>query len=480
MSQHRTRLSLAAATVTGLSMLLVGCTADEAPIPSASSTTTAAPAPTGVALPAVELPAGPLGDHARWLVGQVGADPADDAAAVATRFSQAMLDQVGADALVDGIASVRASGPWTPVAFDGSDAEGLMTIQDTAGTFLDVQITIDAEALVAGLLLTPGTDPSRPAPTTWDELDERVGELDGDATDAVVLVSQVAGAAGPAQTPGERCEPLHDVGDVDAAMPVASTVKLYVLAAVAQAVETGTLTWDTPLTLTDDVRSLPSGTLQDEPTGTVVTVRDAAGAMIAISDNTATDLLVATVGRDAVLAAMTATGHSDPSLNTPLLMTRDLFRLGWAPATDAPAWDSLSEAEQAATVAALPGGPIAVDPAAVTTAAWEDGIDWFASARDLCAAHVALQDAAGTPTGGPVREILAANPGIEIDAGAWPYVAYKGGSTPGVLAGSWYAQDADGRAVVVSIQLTSSDPAALPSPGTFVDLAEAALTLAQG
>ena len=475
MSQHRTRLSLAAATVTGFSMMLVGCTADEAPTPSASSTTTAEPAPTGVALPAVELPAGPLGDHARWLVGQLGADPVEDAAAVATRFSQAMLDQVGADALVTGIASLRTTGPWTPVAFDGSDAEGLMTIQDTTGAFLDVQITIDADALVAGLLLTPSTDPSRPAPTTWDELDERVAEADGDA---VVLVSGVAEADGPAQSPGERCEPVHTVGDVDAAMPVASIFKLYVLAAVAQAVEAGTLTWDTPLTLTDDVRSLPSGTLQDQPTGTVVTVRDAAGAMIAISDNTATDLLVATVGRDAVLAMMTATGHSDPSLNTPFLMTRDLFRLGWARAADAPAWDSLSEAEQAAAVAALPGGPVAVDPAAVTTAVWEDGIDWFASARDLCAVHVALQDAAGTPTGAPVGEILAANPGIEIDADAWPYVAYKGGSTPGVLAGSWYAQDADGRAVVVSIQLASSDPAALPSLGTFVELAEATLTLA--
>lgn len=457
----------------GLSLVLTGCSTTDDPPPAAASST--APATPGAALPAVELPAGQVGDHARWLVGQLGTDPVEDAETLAPRFSPAMLEQVGADALVAGIASVRATGPWTPVAFDGSGTMGIMTIQDSAGTFLDAQITVDADGLVAGLLLTPGTDPSRPAPTTWEELDERVAELDGDAA---VLVSRVAPADVAAQLPVERCDPVHGVGDTETAMPVASIFKLYVLAAVAQAVEGGTLTWDTPLTLTDDVRSLPSGTLQDEPSGTVVSVRDAAGAMIAISDNTAADLLVATVGRDAVLAALTATGHSDPALNTPFLTTRDLFRLGWAGAVDAPAWDSLSEAEQATAVAALPGGPLAVDPADVTTAVWEQGVDWFATAADLCAVHVALQDAAGTPTGGPVREILAANPGVEIDTAAWPYVGFKGGSTPGVVAGSWFAQDAAGEAVVVSVQLASSDPATLPSVGTFVDLAEAALTLA--
>lgn len=464
----------AAATAAGLSLLLAGCTTSDEDAPA--EPTASAPAEAEAAPVAVELPAGPLGDHARWIVGQVSTDPLDDAETAAARFSQEMLDQVGADEILVGLESLRATGPWTPVAFDGSEAEAVMTIEDTTGTFLDVQLVVGADGLLAGLLLTPGTDPDRPAPSSWDELDERVDEL-GDV-DAVVLVSRVAEADDPSQAPGERCEPVHSTGDVDEAMPVASIFKLYVLAAVAEAVEAGALTWDTPLTLTDDVRSLPSGTLQDQPTGTVVSVRDAAGAMIAISDNTAADLLVSTVGRDAVLATMTATGHSDPSVNTPFLTTRDVFRIGWAGAADAPAWDSLSETEQAAAVAALPGGPIAVDPAAVTTAVWEDGVDWFATATDLCAVHVALQDAAATATGGPVREILAANPGVEVDTAAWPYVGFKGGSTPGVVAGSWYAEDADGAAVVVSVQLASSDPATLPSLATFVDLSEAALTLA--
>lgn len=321
--------------------------------------------------------------------------------------------------------------------------------------------------------------PTRPAPTSWEELDDRVDAL-GDV-DAVVLVSRVADATDPSQVPGARCETVHSAGDVDKAMPLGSIFKLYVLAAVAEAVEAGALMWDTPLTLTDDVRSLQSGKLQDQPAGTVVTVREAAGAMIEISDNTAADLLVATVGRDAVLAAMTATGHSDPSLNTPFLMTRDVFRLGWAGApgaAQAPAWSALSEPEQAAAVAALPGGRIGIYADATATPVWQDGLDWFGSAADLCAVHVALQDAAGTSMGGPVREILGADAEIEIDA--WSYVAYKGGGMPGVLADSWYAQDADGGAVVVSVLLTSSDPATLQSTDALDELSEAALTLAAG
>lgn len=467
------RATGATAVATCLTVLLAGCSPDDAApgvSPSASST-----APTASA-DAVELPAGPLGDHLRWFIGQVNDAPADDADAAAAHFSAVMLEQVSIEEIRAGMTSLRTTAPWTPVAFDGDATEGVATLMDAQGTFIDTQIVVDEVGLIVGLLLVPGTDPTRPAPTSWDELDERVEELDG--TDVALLVSRVSAPVDAAQPVGERCEPVHGAGQVDTPMPVASIFKLYVLAAVAQAVEAGTLAWDTPLTLTDDVRSLPSGTLQDEATGTVVTVRDAAGAMIAISDNTAADLLATTVGRDAVLAAMTATGHSDPALNTPFLTTRDLFRLGWAAPDDAPAWDSLSEPEQAAAVAALPGGMVGVGPAAVTAPVWEEGIDWFATAADLCAVHVALQDAAATATGGPVRDILSANPGIEIDSTAWPYVGFKGGSTPGVLAGSWYAEDADGESVVVSVQLSSSDPATLPSVATFAELAESALTLA--
>ena len=49
--------------------------------------------------------------------------------------------------------------------------------------------------------------------------------------------------------------------------------------------------------------------------------------MIAISDNTATDLLIDAVGRDAVEAALVTAGHAAPELNRPFLTPRELFVL---------------------------------------------------------------------------------------------------------------------------------------------------------
>lgn len=80
-----------------------------------------------------------------------------------------------------------------------------------------------------------------------------------------------------------------------------------------------------------------------------------------------------------------------------------------------------------------------------------DTVEWFASASDLCRAHVALQK-----KGPEVRRILGRNPGISFGANAG-YVAFKGGSEPGVLAGSWYVEHADGRRFAFSVLLRNRE-----------------------
>jgi beta-lactamase class A len=79
-------------------------------------------------------------------------------------------------------------------------------------------------------------------------------------------------------------------------------LKLYVLHALGDAVAAGKLSWDQPLTVTAQLKSLPSGVLQYEPEGTQISVLDAAAKMISISDNTAADMLIHLVGRSAVEA----------------------------------------------------------------------------------------------------------------------------------------------------------------------------------
>jgi len=58
------------------------------------------------------------------------------------------------------------------------------------------------------------------------------------------------------------------------------------------------------LTITAQLKSLPSGELQTKPDGTQISVQDVATKMISISDNTAADMLISLVGRPAVEAAL--------------------------------------------------------------------------------------------------------------------------------------------------------------------------------
>jgi hypothetical protein len=72
-----------------------------------------------------------------------------------------------------------------------------------------------------------------------------------------------------------------------------------------------------------------------------------------------------------------------------------------------------------------------------------ESIEWFASANDLCRAHLALADLARRPVLAPLRQILGTNPGLPFEPGP-KYVSFKGGSEPGVLAGSWVLGGPDG------------------------------------
>lgn len=104
-------------------------------------------------------------------------------------------------------------------------------------------------------------------------------------------------------------------------------------------------------------------------------------------------------------------------------------------------------------------------------------MDWFADASDLVDAHVALQQKAQRAGGEPVREILSANPGLRFDTDVWNSVSFKGGSAPGVLAGSWLLERTDGARFVITLQATSEDPAALADPALIFGNVEDATAL---
>ncbi|WP_149202367.1 Cpe/LpqF family protein [Actinotalea subterranea] len=453
----------AAVTTACTFALLAGCTGGG----DASGPSPTAPVE-DAAGPAVDLPDDDAGRQAAWVLETLAgtADVPEDE--IAGRFSEAFLAEVPADQLNPVFTSLRAAGPWTLASVETGPGALLARLDGQDGS-LDMELAVDPDGRIAGLLFTPAAPP-RDRATSWGDLSDEVAALPGSTSLYVARVED------------GRCVPVDGMPAGNAAgesLPVGSIVKLYVLGAVVDAVEDGRLAWDTELTLTDDLRSLPSGNLQDEPAGAVITVQAAASDMIAISDNTATDLLVHAVGRDAVEQALTDMGHGDPARNVPLATTRELFQLGWGGGEDLRGrWRDADAAGREEILAALPGGAVEIDEQEIgAVAAWPYGVDWFATGADLCAAHVALAQRAATGAGEPVREILSANPGIEVDD-AWEHVAFKGGSSVGTMAGAWLAEPVDGGVpVVVVMQAAATAPQeALPAQ-TLVGIAEDALAL---
>ncbi|GAA4476369.1 hypothetical protein GCM10023190_13710 [Enteractinococcus fodinae] len=269
-------------------------------------------------------------------------------------------------------------------------------------------------------------------------------------------------------------EPLLDRA-ADEPAPLGSMFKLYVLYAVAQAIEAGELSWDTVLTVSEHNRSLPSGELQDEPAGTTVTVHDAATKMIQISDNTATDMLIQQLGREAIEAAVRDAGHHDPELMAPFPSTREFFQIGWSDPAYLETWSDGTKEEQRDLLDELEQQPIdEYDVAVGGDPVWPQGVEWFASAEDVAAVHRALHEHPD-PT---IRTILGGQSGAEQEK--WDYVAFKGGSSPGVLTGSWFIENGPGEQYVVVLQAATDDPAGISATTQreFFDLADATLELA--
>lgn len=259
----------------------------------------------------------------------------------------------------------------------------------------------------------------------------------------------------------------------DQATAIGSTFKLYILAELVRQISTGDRHWDDVVTL--DHRSLPSGMLQDWPRGSPVTLHTLAGLMISISDNSATDTLLATLGRDKVEAMMVAAGNAHAAKNRPMLSTYDMFalkgsadeRLAKAYVTgDEPARRALLPQVAAVDRESILPGRFTGNPR------WIDNIEWFASPEDL----VRVMDWLRRNGDETAREILAINDGVsDSDAAKFAYIGYKGGSEPGVLNTTYLLRDTAGRWYAASASW--NDPAAPLADARLLLIASRAIRL---
>jgi Beta-lactamase enzyme family len=316
----------------------------------------------------------------------------------------------------------------------------ISVVVNGVGGQVKIDLATDAARQIFGLLLRPYSDAPPPKePKSWSEIDVRIGKV----APTTAMVAATIDNTG-------KCKVRHGLRET-APGPLGSMFKLYVLAAVADAVERRKLTWDTNVKVRDDWKSLPSGTMQNEAAGTSHTVAEVANAMISISDNTATDHLLRTVGRGTVEAAMTATGIRNASRNVPFLTTRDLFVLK---GVNYPSLASKYRTLDLAAKRALLDGEVAAKPLTDFTM-WSpprdiESLEWFASPMDVCGAFAYLRAKATGPSGKAVNHALSINDGgLSLDAKTWPSVWFKGGSEPGVLTLGFYAERATGERMVV-------------------------------
>ena len=438
----RRAMTALALTVTAV-MALSACAGAE-PKPVESSATPSAP-PVSVTIPST-----PVGERMQQIVDLLNREDDLVDADLEGLFDSSFTDVVTVADVVQLLnGQIRPAQPIAITDYSGSETQAVATAAGTVGEPFAIQLSITAAGLVDGFALTPVTasDPAQ----SLDEVKQRLDDLGIDVQYRV------------ARTDADGEHVLLN-SDEQAAAPMASIFKLYVLLAVHDEVAAGRLAWDDVLVVTDANRSLPGGQLQDAANGTTVSVGEAAELMISISDNTATDMLIERIGREAVERAVVSAGHHDPAMLTPFLTTREMFALAFVADDDTrEQWSRATAGERTAMLSAMTTDLSSIDVATLSADAfWADGVDWFATPADVAAVHEAL----AARDDAQVTAALTANPGIVIDATAWPQVAYKGGSSVGVLTGSWRAVGADQATISVVVMAADHDAAGVAQAQT--------------
>ena len=282
------------------------------------------------------------------------------------------------------------------------------------------------------------------------------GEVVADAPEASVSAVQEAIRA----LPGSTALTVARLG-LDAPTPtwrfaeerelsIGSEFKLVILAEVIRAIAAGERHWDDAVTI--DGQALPEGRYTALPARASVRLRELVGSMISVSDNSATDIMIATLGRERIEAMLPQLGIVRPAGMRPFLTTLEAFKLKAMIAAGQTEWLEADEAERrrllSGPVAAMPldgkafaaGRPLSIE-----------AVEWRASPSDMIRALDWIRRHTESGAAAEARAILAENPGIGPDAAAgWRYVGYKGGSEPGVIAMSLLLQRQSGEWLAVS------------------------------
>lgn len=248
--------------------------------------------------------------------------------------------------------------------------------------------------------------------------------------------------------------------NADKPLAIGSTFKLYILSELVRSIKAGEHKWNEITVLQEDSMSLPSGMLQKWPIGSPVTLHTLASLMISISDNTATDHLIKFLGREKIEKMLTITGNAKAELSIPFLKTSEFFKLKLEPSGKIA--DIYIAKDTNARREMLNNEVSKIDKQSLKSfpkPLYIDKLEWFASANDLARLLNYLREQTESEETKPARGILAINRGINISEKDWPYVAFKGGSEPGVLNFTYLLQSKTGECFFLSLGWNNTNAA---------------------
>ncbi|MGH9518442.1 MAG: serine hydrolase [Terriglobales bacterium] len=404
-----------------------------------------------------------LRQTAQSLANFVRADPAG----VADLFSPEFLNQVPATRLTAIFAQLHSQlGAVTAVKLARSQGpdSGVFVFTFAKGFQSNVSLALNNQPThsITGLLFGPpqaiiaGGD-------SWDKLVASLRSLPGSVSFQAARITP----DGPQSL--ASWQPDH-------ALAIGSAFKLYILGTLTHEIDQGQRRWDQVVPL--QAHSLPSGELQTWPLGTPLTLQSLANLMISISDNTAADQLLRSVGEPAVEALLPQMGNQNTPQNQPFLSTSQMFQLKYGDSARRTRYLAADTASRHTILASLPLSPpadlLTAPPAAPVDI---EKLEWFASAADLGRALAWFQP----PAQQTAREVLAINPGIPSIKSRWSYVGFKGGSEPGVISLNFLLQAhaaAQPRGDAwFTLSMIWNNPAAPVSESQFLALTQRALAL---
>jgi beta-lactamase class A len=313
----------------------------------------------------------------------------------------------------------------------GSPQSGVMHVGLERAT-LNIQLVIEPQApnRIAGLLIT-GAD------MRADSLAAIVEEIRALPGQKSIAIARLGDGAPQVLA---SLEPEHPLA-------IGSAFKLFILAELNRQIGAGQRHWSDVVEL--DHRSIPSGTLQTWPQGSPVTLHTLAALMISVSDNTAADMLLHTLGRENVERMMTTIGVSNAARNRPLLSTLEATAIKTGPA---PAFNLWQQADEAGRRRLLASDYAHIDAAGIDIARFTGNplhldVEWYASAADL----VRVMDWLRRNADDTAKAILGINPGVGPQLrDELAYIGYKGGSEPGVLNLTWLVRNRAGAWQVIT------------------------------